>query len=59
MKKRKGLSMRYQITSDSTCDLSPEQLERYKKQFQNPEHFFRVGGEIKAIPYKPEKDHER
>ena len=21
--------MRYQITSDSTCDLSPEQLERY------------------------------
>ena len=23
--KRKGLSMRYQITSDSTCDLSPEQ----------------------------------
>lgn len=27
--KRKGLSMRYQITSDSTCDLSPEQLEQY------------------------------
>lgn len=27
--KRKELSMRYQITSDSTCDLSPEQLERY------------------------------
>ena len=21
--------MRYQITSDSTCDLSPEQLEQY------------------------------
>ena len=29
MKKRKGLSMRYQITSDSTCDLSPELLQRY------------------------------
>ena len=29
MKKSKGLSMRYQITSDSTCDLSPEQLEQY------------------------------
>ena len=29
MKKRKGLSMRYQITSDSTCDLSPEQLEQH------------------------------
>lgn len=27
--KRKGLSMRYQITSDSTCDLNPEQLEQY------------------------------
>lgn len=39
--------------------LNKEQLERYKKQFQNPEHFFRVGGEIKAVPYRPEKDHER
>ena len=39
--------------------LNKEQLERYKKQFQNPEHFFRVGGEIKAVPYKPEKDLER
>ena len=39
--------------------LNKEQLERYKKQFQNPEHFFRVGGEIKAVPYKPEKDHVR
>ena len=39
--------------------LNKEQLERYKKQFQNPEHFFRVGGEIKAVTYKPEKDHER
>ena len=29
MKKRMGLSMRYQITSDSTCDLSPELLQRY------------------------------
>lgn len=35
--------------------LNKEQLERYKKQFQNPERFFRVGGEIKAVPYKPEK----
>ena len=39
--------------------LNKEQLERYTKQFQNPERFFRVGGEIKAVPYKPEKDHER
>ena len=47
----------------SSCDcstpyfgsLNKEQLERYTKQFQNPERFFRVGGEIKAVPYKPEK----
>ena len=39
--------------------LNKEQLERYTKQFQNPERFFRIGGEIKAVPYKPEKDHER
>ena len=31
--------------------LNKEQLERYTKQFQNPERFFRVGGEIKAVPY--------
>ena len=39
--------------------LNKEQLERYTKQFQNPERFFWVGEEIKAVPYKPEKDHER
>ena len=43
----------------SAASLNREQLERYTKQFQNPERFFRVGGEIKAVPYKPEKDHER
>ena len=32
--------------------LNKEQLERYTKQFQNPERFFRVGGEIKAISPK-------
>ena len=35
--------------------LNKEQLERYKKQFQNPERFFRVGGEIKAVPISPKK----
>ncbi len=39
--------------------LNKEQQERYKKQFENPEHFFRVGGEIKAVPYKPMQDRER
>ncbi len=39
--------------------LNKEQQERYRKQFENPEHFFRVGGEIKAVPYKPMQDRER
>lgn len=33
--------------------LSSEQIDRYTKQFQNPERFFRMGGEITAIPYEP------
>ena len=32
LKIRKGHTMRYQITSDSTCDLSPAQLERYNSR---------------------------
>ena len=39
--------------------LNKEQLEKYKKQFENPEHFFSVGGQIKAVSYKPEKEQER
>ncbi len=33
--------------------LSSEQLDRYTKQFKNPERFYRVGGEITAVPYEP------
>jgi hypothetical protein len=29
------------------------------EQFKYPEHFFRVGGEIKAVPYPPEINQER
>ena len=39
--------------------LNKEQLERYTKQLQNPERFYRVGGEIKAVQKKKKKDHER
>jgi hypothetical protein len=39
--------------------LSDEQLSRFSKQFKYPERFFRVNDEIKAIPYKPEKENER
>lgn len=39
--------------------LSEEQLQRYMEQFKYPEHFYRVDGEIKAVPYPPEKNQER
>jgi hypothetical protein len=39
--------------------LTDEQLQKYMEQFKYPEHFFRVGGEIKAVPYPPEKNQER
>ena len=39
--------------------LSKEQAERYRKQFQYPERFYRENGAIKAVPYNPEKETER
>lgn len=33
--------------------LSQDQIRRYTKQFRNPEHYFRSGGEIVAVPYEP------
>lgn len=39
--------------------LSKEQLEKYSKKYQYPERLFRINGEIKSIPYKPEKGQER
>lgn len=39
--------------------LNKEQLDRYCKKYQNPERFFKRGETIVAVPYKPEKDHER
>lgn len=39
--------------------LNKEQRERFLREFRNPEHFFRIGGEIKALPYEPEKARER
>lgn len=38
--------------------LSEEQIERYTEQYKYPEHFFKVGGEIKAVPYLPQLDQE-
>lgn len=39
--------------------LTDEQLQKYMEQFKYPEHFFKVGGEIKAVPYPPEKNQTR
>ena len=41
--------------------LSAEQLDRYGHMFQCPENYYRVNGEIKAIPYFPSvnMDHVR
>lgn len=39
--------------------LSQEQTEKYSEMFRYPERFFRLGNEIKAVPYKPEIAQER
>ena len=39
--------------------LTDEQAKKYTKMFQYPEMFFRVDSEIKAIPFRPEKEQER
>ena len=39
--------------------LSPEQLHCYTEQFKYPEKFFRVGDDIKAVPFLPERNQER
>ena len=33
--------------------LSEDQIKRYTEQFKNPERYFRIDGEIKAVPYEP------
>ena len=36
--------------------LSDEQLGKYADIFQKPEHFYRTGAGIEAVPYTPERD---
>ena len=38
---------------ESFGSLSPEQIEKYKEKFYQPEHFYMVGGEILAEKYTP------
>jgi hypothetical protein len=44
---------------DNFASLNPEQLDRFKKQFQNPERLIQMNGAILSVPYKPEKAQER
>ena len=34
--------------------LNQEQIDRFMKEFENPERLTRVNGELRSIPYKPE-----
>ena len=45
-------------SGESFGSLSPEQLDRYSRQFRRPEQFIRINEEIMAIPYTPSK-HDR
>ena len=40
-------------TGENFGGLSDEQMEHFSEKFKNPERFFRVNGEIKAVPYDP------
>ena len=44
------------LESEHYESLSFGQLQKYRKKFENPEHFVRINGEITAIPYKAEKE---
>lgn len=39
--------------------LTPEQAERYAKEFRLPERFYRDADKIKAVPFDPSKQKER
>lgn len=39
--------------------LNEEQQRKYTELFKKPERFFMMGDTIKAVPYTPEKTHER
>ena len=39
--------------------LNQEQIDRFMKQFENPERLIRMNGKLMSIPYKPEPDLSR
>lgn len=47
-------------SSENFGSLNDEQLKRYTEKFKLPEKFFKIDGEIKAVPYQPKsKNQER
>lgn len=46
-------------SGESFGSLNEEQQRRYTEMFKKPERFFMMGDTIKAVPYTPEKTHER
>lgn len=37
------------LGEENFCGLSPEMMDKYQKQFQDPEQFLRLGGRIVAV----------
>lgn len=44
------------IESENFESLSEEQVEKYKKRFQNPERFLKSGNEIVVIPIRSKRE---
>ena len=40
-------------STENFGSLSKEQMDRFLEQFKNPERFYRIDGEIVAVPYEP------
>lgn len=43
-------------TGENFTSLSNDQLKRYSEMFKNPERFYKIDGEIKAVPVTQEKN---
>lgn len=42
-------------STENFGSLSQEQMNRFLEQFKNPERFYRIDGEIVAVPYEPKE----
>ena len=43
-------------TSENYESLPPELNRKYAEKFHDPQRFFRINGEIVAVPYQPKRD---